>query len=158
MKHKYVIQKHDNDISVKEYAEIDKDVFLFACEEKYDINFVQSVSSLEKKTVLSILRTANFFPPGQFVERIAHAITTLLTLQDQDSLEILCDDETLLSNAKEKRTSDGGDDDVETLDDFIEDDDAGDNDFDDALDTRNGVASIKIDVDSDDDADQEELP
>ncbi len=149
MKHKYIIQKNraDEAFSIKEYAELDKEMFSFVCEEKYDTKLFQDLLTKGTKSFLTLLRTQNFFPPKQFVERIVQSIVPLLESAEQDSVELLCDDaEFLPRNSKVARASGEIEKDAEPLDNFIEEEDSLETDFDDTVNTRDGVVSIKVDT------------
>lgn len=152
MKHKYIIQKNGSDASltIKEYAELDKGIFSFVCEENYDPSIFENVIEKGTKPVLELIRTNNFFPPSRFAEQIARSIVTLLSSQDQESIELYCDDTEFL-NTKDKSEKESEEEDSETaLDDFIEDDNNNvESDFDDSVNTRDGVVSIKVDTNPD---------
>jgi hypothetical protein len=159
MKHKYIIQKNRaaEAFSIKEYAELDKGIFSFVCEENYDPKLFQGALKKGTKPFLTLLRTKNFFPPNQFAERIVRSLTAFLESPDQDSMELLCDDaEFLPRNSKVARASGEIEKDAEPLDDFIEQEDSLETDFDDTVNTRDGVVSIKVDTNTNDVPDLDE--
>jgi hypothetical protein len=161
MKHKYIIQKNGDAgaFSIKEYAELDKGIFSFVCEENYDPKLFQGMLNKGVKPILALLRTTNFFPPNQFAERIVRSLTALLESPDQDSMELLCDDaEFITRNPKSAKGRGVIEEDAVALNDFIEEDDSLETDFDDTVNTIDVVTSIKVDTDTNDDPDFDENP
>jgi hypothetical protein len=67
MKHKYLILKNDkkNELTILEFAELEKqDEHTLLCEETYNAGTITSSILKGKKTLISILRTINLFPPS----------------------------------------------------------------------------------------------
>ena len=67
MKHKYLILKNDEkiELTIQEFAELEKqNEYTLFCEETYNGGTVTSAISKGKKTLISILRTINLYPPS----------------------------------------------------------------------------------------------
>jgi hypothetical protein len=132
MKQKYVLLKDvdKNALIIQEFAELDKDKFSLLCEEKYETEHIIGAMDQGKASLVSVLRTRNLYPIGEYAEQIADAVTRLYDLKDKDSLEILFDDMDLLAKSRinikeieEEPEEDGADLD-DMLNDDIEDDTA----------------------------------
>ncbi len=82
MKQKYLILKNDdtNKLTIKEFAELQPDVYSLACEETYDGDVIKSAITRGKKALISTLRTTNLFPPGSYAEKIAESVINLYSL------------------------------------------------------------------------------
>ncbi len=59
MKQKYLILKNDekNELIIKEFLEINKEMFSLVCEETYDNNDIELAIAKDKKHLVSALRT-----------------------------------------------------------------------------------------------------
>lgn len=151
MKQKYTILKNDEKtgIIIREFAELDKEIFSFLCEETFEDNAVKSAIEKGQEALIQTLRTQNLFPLGIYAKEIAAAVTKMYETGDDQPVELLFNDADLLAKEEEK---------LESLDD-IEDDDVGidnlldedvpEEDFDEKDDIKNLQHSLKI---SDDDA------
>ena len=64
MKQKYTIMKNDEKtgIIIREFAELDKEIFSFLCEETFDDKTVKSAIEKGQDTLIQTLRTQNLFP------------------------------------------------------------------------------------------------
>ena len=100
MKQKYVILKNDGDkeITIQEFAELDKDMMSLLCEQKYSFTAIKAAIKKSKEDLIGIIRTPNMYPSQEYVERLADSITALFGPENADSTEIFCDDLELLSN------------------------------------------------------------
>lgn len=130
MKQKYVLLKDadKNALIIQEFAELDKDKFSLLCEEKYETEHIIGAMDQGKASLVSVLRTRNLYPIGEYAEQIADAVTRLYDLKDKDSLELIFDDMDLLAKSRvdikeieEEPEEDGAD-----LDDMLDDDIEGD--------------------------------
>jgi hypothetical protein len=72
MKQKYLIMKsYEKDkLIIREFADLDKQMFSLLCEETYDSTIIRSSIEKGKTNLISILRTQNFFPIGIVAEKI----------------------------------------------------------------------------------------
>lgn len=132
MKQKYVITKQvdKNEILIKEYAELDKDILTLVCEESFKIDKIEKEMARGKYPLMYALRTPNMYPPSVYAERIAESVAQLITQQDSNgnSVDLFFDDMELMSRPGEKPIEmislkmTTFDDDTTELDDLLEDD------------------------------------
>ena len=104
MKHKYLISK-DNETKIlilKEYAELDKDIMKFVCEESYDDKKIQSAISKGKEALVSTLRTVNFYPSGFYANKLAEAVMEYYHNKSAESVEIFFNDAETIPKEKVK--------------------------------------------------------
>lgn len=94
MQHKYIISKSDNKqkLVIKEFAELEKNIFTLVYESFYDADAVQSALATDNQAVISTLRTDHMFPTTRQMSSILNAVTTMYTGDGQDSMELLFDD------------------------------------------------------------------
>jgi hypothetical protein len=150
MKQKYTISKNDEKtgIIIKEYAELDKEIFSLLCEETYEDEIVKAAAAKGKDALIQTLRTQNLFPIGIYSEAIAEAVIKFYETGDDQPVELIFDDLDLM--AKENDTpialDEVDEDDVE-IDDLL-DEDLPEEDYDEKNDIKNLPYSLKI---SDDD-------
>ena len=145
MKQKYTILK-DNDnqqLVIKEFAELDKEVMSFLCEETYEAREIKSAIKSSKDSLVSILRTNNLYPPNMYAEKIADAVIDLYGPKGQDSAELFFDDIELLTRERQieetdKELEEQSDDLEELLEDNYEED------FEDKTDIDKIDSSLKI--------------
>ena len=155
MKQKYQISR-DNDnqfLTIREFAELDKDILSPLCEENYPMEAIQKAVQDKKEVLIAALRTKNMYPPGVYAERIADGVTTLLASQDQ-SVELFFDDIELLAAEEEAAENLVEEEAEEDLDELLEDGYEEDN-----LDDKEGLkkldSSLKIADEDFGDADEE---
>jgi hypothetical protein len=125
MKQKYLIinDKKNKLIKIQEYAELNKEMLSLLCEEAYEYKIIKSAISAGPETLISALRTNNLYPPGIYAEKIASAVTQLLKTKDQESMELLFDDISLLAkNRKTAKVTEQIDEDPPDLDEMLDDD------------------------------------
>ena len=149
MKQKYIILKNDEKtgVIIREYAELDKEIFSFLCEETFEDKTVKS--AIAKDTLIKTLRTQNLFPLGIYAEKIAEAVTKMYESGDDQPVELLFNDIDLLKKEEEKPLPlDDIEEDAVGIDDLL-DEDVPEEDFDEKDDIKNLTQSLKI---SDDDS------
>jgi hypothetical protein len=149
MKHKYVFNK-DNDsgqLSIKEYAELSKEIFSVVCESNCDIKQIEEAMTGGDEAVVAKIRTQSFFPPGNFMERIVHSVTEMIASGEQSVAEIYCDDNEFLTKSLRGAESYGSIDDEtdESADEFMDDDLPDDFDGD----VKPGSSGVSIDIEDD---------
>ena len=117
MKQKYLILKNDdtNKLTIREFAELEPDVYSLACEETYDGKVIKSAITRGKKTLISTLRTTNLFPQGSYAEKIAESVINLYNSENDQPQELFFDDKDYISNEwkKTKKPDDSADEPVE---------------------------------------------
>lgn len=158
MKQKYTIAKNDDKtgIIIKEYAELDKEIFSLLCEETYEDQIVKAAVAKGKDALMQTLRTQNLFPIGIYSEGIAEAVITMYETGDDQQVELVFDDIDLMTKDNEGPLGldDMDEDDVE-IDDLL-DEDLPEEDYDEKDDIKNLPYSLKISDDDPADLDEEE--
>jgi len=104
MKQKYLILKNEEKtrLVIREYAELDKEIFSLLCEEAFDDEAVKSAIEKGKNALIATLRTQNLFPIGIYAEEIAAAVTKMYESSDDQPVELFFDDTDLLIKDKKK--------------------------------------------------------
>jgi hypothetical protein len=160
MKQKYLILKTEEKtgLVIREYAELDKEIFSLLCEETFDDEVVNSAIEKGKHELIATLRTQNLFPIGIYAKEIAAAVTKMYESGDDQPVELFFDDTDLL--IKDKRRSpvldDLEDDDAE-IDGLLDDEDIPEAGFDDEDDDIKTITSpLKISDDDPVDLDDED--
>ncbi len=133
MKQKYLVTKDPKtqQVTIQEFAELDKDVFSLVCEEAYDGNKIKTAVSEGKDELIETLRTPNLYPVAEYADKIADSVIELFKQGDQESIEIAFDDIDALKKEKAARSAEEEDESValdELLNDDIDDEDAEDSD------------------------------
>jgi hypothetical protein len=152
MKQKYSILKNDEKtaIIIREFAELDKEIFSLLCEETFEDETVKSAIAKDKATLIKTLRTQNLFPLGIYAEKIAEAVTKMYESGDDQPVELLFNDIDLLTKKEKKPLLlDDIEEEAVGIDDLL-DEDVLEEDFDEKADIKNLPYSLKI---SDDDSD-----
>ena len=147
MKQKYLIQISDNDkdLTIKELAEIDKDIFSILCTETYNIKNIKSAAKEGKDALLSEIRTRNFFPTISTATQIIEAVVGMIQSKTNDTVEVFINDvDTLASKEDEVDVIDDLDDDEDQLDGLLED-------TVDVYDEKIGIKKINSSIKVDDD-------
>jgi hypothetical protein len=127
MKQKYLIinDKKNKQFKIQEFAELNKEMLSLLCEETYDYKTINSAVSAGKETLISTLRTNNFYPPGNYAEKIAAAVYQLHKTKAEEPVELFFDDINLLIKKRQSPgTGASGQprDDSADLNDMLEDD------------------------------------
>ena len=151
MKQKYSILKNDEKtaIIIREFAELDKEIFSLLCEETFEDETVKSAIAKDKATLIKTLRTQNLFPLGIYAEKIAEAVTKMYESGDDQPVELLFNDIDLLTKKEKKPLLlDDIEEEAVGIDDLL-DEDVLEEDFDEKSDIENLPYSLKI---SDDDS------
>lgn len=125
MKQKYVLLKNidKNELTIQEFAELDKAMFSLLCEETYPLESVQSAAAQSKKTLIAILRTPNLYPIGHHAELIADAAIRISNGADNDSTEIVFNDLDLIAqNLKEAEAAEDIEPEADEVDNLLDED------------------------------------
>ena len=150
MKQKYLILKNDEKtkLIIREFAELDKEIFSFLCEETFDDESVKSAIAIGQEALIATLRNNNLFPIGLYAKEIAAAVTKMYESGNDQSVELLFDDHDLL---KEEQEEPAVEDDIEDktveIDELLEED-TPEPDYDDKNEIENIANSLKIDNES----------
>jgi hypothetical protein len=160
MKQKYAILKNDEKtgIIIREFAELDKEIFSFLCEEKFEDETVKSAIEKGQDALIQTLRTQNLFPLGIYAKEIAAAVKKMYESGDDQPVELLFDDTDLLTKTKGEEKPlplDEIEDEAVGIDDLL-DEDIPEEDFDEKSDIKNLPYSLKISDEDSDVIDDEE--
>ncbi len=129
MKQKYAITKDENSgqMTIQEFAELDKDAFSLVCEETYNTEKTKAALARGKEPLIDFLRTPNLYPVSEYADKIADSVSTLFNQADQNAVEIEFDDIEALKDEKagaESESPDGtdGSDESVAIDDLLSED------------------------------------
>jgi hypothetical protein len=145
MKQKYTIlkDKDNQQLVIKEFAELDKEVMSFLCEETYEAKAIRSAIKSSKDSLISILRTNNLYPPNMYAEKIADAVIALYGSRGQDSVDLFFDDiESLTPERKIKESDKELEEQSDDLEELLEDN--YEQDFEDKTEINKIDSSLKI--------------
>ena len=158
MKQKYTISKNDEKtgIIIKEFAELDKEMFSLLCEETYSDEIVKEAIAKGKDTLIQTLRTQNLFPIGIYSEAIAEAVIKIYGTNEDQPVELVFDDLDLMVKENDAPLAlDEIEEDEVEIDDLL-DEDLPEEDFDEKSDIKNLPYSLKITDDDPMDLDEDE--
>jgi hypothetical protein len=150
MKQKYLILKNDEKtkLIIREFAELDKEMFSFLCEETFDDESVTSAISIGQDALIATLRTKNLFPIGIYAKEIAAAVTKMYESGNDQSVELVFDDHDLIKKEQEEpAVEDDIEDEVVEIDELLEEDPPIP-DYDDKKEIENITYPLKIDNES----------
>jgi hypothetical protein len=125
MKQKYQIVKdnENNTVTIREYAELDKDILSPLCEEVYPSEAFESAIATGKEKLFDTIRTKNMYPPGAYVEKIAEALIIMFRAEDaQQNIELFFDDIEMLNRDREKEQVDADLESEADIDELLTDD------------------------------------
>lgn len=148
MKQKYAIMLGDNEnqVMIKEFAELDKGIFSKIFSAKFEREALQAAVKTGKTALIESVRTPSFFPVGLCAEKIADALTGFLQTDGSEPVEILFDDfESLAREERGEVYSDDDSDSVE-IDEILDDeiDDEGYIEDDDIKSISNASTTIRL--------------
>ena len=150
MKQKYLILKNDEKtkLIIREFAELDKEMFSFLCEETFDDESVTSAISIGQDALIATLRTKNLFPIGKYAKEIAAAVTKMYESGNDQSVELVFDDHDLIKKEQEEpAVEDDIEDEVVEIDELLEEDPPIP-DYDDKKEIENITYPLKVDNES----------
>ncbi|MEA3417040.1 MAG: hypothetical protein U9R02_12960 [Thermodesulfobacteriota bacterium] len=148
MKQKYLILKNDekNELIIKEFLEINNEMFSLACEETYDNNDIESAVTKGRKHMVSVLRTNNMYPVWLYADKLAESIIIMYGTEHKEPIKLIFDDAESFSKTQEEVTA------LEMVEDKVpEDDELLEDDFYDHKILKNNCAIKVADDESDDD-------
>ncbi|MGA8178507.1 MAG: hypothetical protein WB792_00505 [Desulfobacterales bacterium] len=158
MKQRYTISKNDEKtgIIIKEFAELDKEIFSLLCEETYENEIVKAAVANGKDALIQTLRTQNLFPIGIYSEAIAEAVIKMYEAGDDQPVELTFDDlDLMLKESEVPLVIDDIDEEEVEIDDLL-DEDLPDDDYDEKSDIKNLPYSLKISDDDPADLDEDD--
>ena len=125
MKQKYLIFKDGENkvLTIKEFAELDKEIFSLLCEETYQDNDIKAAIKEGVEALIATLRTPSMYPIGRYTTQIAEEVINLYKSKKADSKELFFNDIDILANDRKApvRLDDDANESVE-IDDLLEDD------------------------------------
>lgn len=95
MRQKYLISilPETNEISIREYAELEKGEFAFVCEEIHEAEVFRNAMADGPESLVPIVRRPNMYPRKDFGVRIAQGIIDILSDDfEATSKEVFIDD------------------------------------------------------------------
>ena len=125
MKQKYVIEvdQENNNLILKEFAELDKDILSFLCQQAYEMSTIEGAVSGGKPALIAALRTDNMYPPAVYASEIAERVLVMLSSGEKNPQEILFDASTFLAKESEETLhEDEGEDEEEGIEDLLKGD------------------------------------
>ena len=157
MKHKYVIEKNaeQKQVTIKEFAELDKEILSYLCQETYAEEKIAEAISKGRDALIAALRTPNMYPSGLFANKIADAVLAMYGPEPVPSSEIVLDDVDFIIKQRVKRKIvENIDEDANDIDDLLEDD--MEEDFDDKPPIKKINSSLKVVDEEYDDFDEDD--
>jgi len=125
MKQKYSIlrDKTTDRLIIKEYAELDKEIFSLIFEETYDGKEIEAAVKNGKNELISVLRTPNLYPIAEYADKIAEEVILLVEGKSQKDapIEVMFNDINLMKKDEKKPAETENDDAVE-VDKLLDDD------------------------------------
>ena len=99
MKQKYTIVRDDknNQLIIREFAELDKQILSLLCEETYDSKMIRAAIKQGGGHLIAALRTNNLYPPGIYAAKIAESVTALYATRGHEAVDLFFDDLELLA-------------------------------------------------------------
>ena len=155
MKQKFSIQKNDTEqqLIIRESAELDKDTMSLLCEVTFQADTIKSAMATGREALIAALRTRNMYPPRTYAEMIADAVQNLYQSPDSDTAELVFNDLDLLSHERVSTTVlDDIKDEAGEIDELLDDD--FDDDYDETTDIKKINSPIKIEEDTTTDLDE----
>lgn len=143
MKQKYSLVRdtEKNILSIREYAELDKEILSLLCEESYPDEKIRAAVSQGQQNLIAVIRTHNMYPPGIYAEKIADAIIEIYAENGDPSAELFFDDRELFSGHLHEGISIDVDDDVDADEAAVEVDDLLEDDLEDDFDEDTNIVS-----------------
>jgi len=156
MRQKFIVRKNDDGqmLIVQEYAELDKDILSFICEERYPLGQIEQAMQGGRETLIARLRTDNMYPPILYAQAIADLVMAQLMEGEDDRQELVFDDNNYIAKdlqapLEESELKDEESDIDELLDEDLEDE------YDDKKIMKDFKSSIQIADDDSLDVDEE---
>ncbi len=127
MKQKFSILRdtENNQLIIREYGELDKDILSLLCEETHADEAILEAIKAGKTALVSQLRTKNMYPPGVYAEKIAESVMALYESPDEGPTEIWFNDIDMLAAEQAENIEDVIEEDPDEIEDILEDDVSG---------------------------------
>ena len=110
MKQKYVISfiPGDERISLREFAQVERDSYSLLCEELFDAEAIRKAAQASKEQLVNMLRTKNMYPPATYSEAIAESIMALLHKPESGKTELMFDDKEAMAEKRQSQETGTG--------------------------------------------------
>lgn len=157
MKHKYLIERNteQKQLTIKEYAELDKEALSFLCQETYAEEKIAAAITKGKDALIAALRTPNMYPSGLFANKIVEVVLTMYGPEPSPSSEVVLDDADFIIKQRVKRKIvEDIEDDAPGIEEVLDDDT--EDDFDDKPALKKINSPLKIVDDEYDDFEDDE--
>lgn len=146
MKQKFTITRNESKdmLSIKEYAEMDKEMLSLLCEETYKGAVIRSAIEKGEAELVKALRTRNMYPPKAYAERIAEAVARIYEQENSGPVEVLLDDIELMIKEEEELDDLAAEMEAENaeIDDLLKDE--GKDDIEDEIAIKKISSSLKV--------------
>ena len=156
MRQKFIVRKNGDGqmLIVQEYAELDKDILSFICEERYPLGQIEQAVQGGREALIARLRTDNMYPPILYAQAIADLVMAQIREGEEDRQELVFDDNNYIAKdlqppLEESELKDEESDIDELLDEDLEDE------YDDKKIMKDFKSSIQIADDDSLDVDEE---
>lgn len=128
MRHKYELTLTKSSLTLREFGELDKEIFTLLCEETYPLDAIRESLDAGIDAVIAAFRSPNFYPTRYASEKLAVAVAEICRAKEADRMEVVLDDVQVLSDDQDpadileefEEANDGPGDD---LDELLADDD-----------------------------------
>ncbi len=144
MKQKYTISRNReaNTLTIREYAELEKEILTLLCEQTYDDSIIEATSVEGKTKLIPVLRNQNLYPISDYMEKIAESVISLYDPEnDQPESrveELIFDDiEHLAKEIATDTIVHEIEDETSEIDDLLDEDD-----IEDVFDEKDGIKNL----------------
>jgi hypothetical protein len=149
-----------DELIIKEYAELDKEILSLLCQESYSDEMIKAAINQGLQSVVAAIRTHNMYPPKIYTERIAVTIGEMYLDDGKPTVELFFDDRELFSENVQDGLLASQDDDQDSDDNNVEVDELLEDELEDDYDEDTNIvkklkSSLKV---SDDDESDLENP
>ena len=130
MQQKYVVEldKEKKQLTIREYAALEKEIFSLLYEETYDTGEIEAAIENGENAVLDALRTPSLYPVRPNAKQLVKCVLDLFQADDPQAIEIFIDEKDFLGRQEEDledSVEDLAEDTEEALDEVIDDDTSG---------------------------------
>ena len=101
MKHKYEVIQEEKVLTVREFGELDKDMFTLICEENYEMSRIFDALDEGLDAVIGALRSSNFYPTRYAADKLAIAVAEVCRGKETHRLEFVLDDTEIFSDVQD---------------------------------------------------------
>jgi hypothetical protein len=125
MKQKYAIErnKETGNLTIKEYAELDKGLFSLIFEESYPGDVISAAIKEGSGAVISAIRTPSLYPIAEYAEKIAEKIIPLFedASFSSEPVELVFNDVKLMQKGRKEMVETDDEDAPVEIDDLLHD-------------------------------------